>query len=82
MKKFFVILFCLFLSGCQMKVADWSLFAIEKSPTTAILMHPIDKQDCLEVKKGTMVGEWQADRDGYFVSEKYMQEVMNVQVEK
>jgi hypothetical protein len=40
-----------------------------------VLLYPIDKQDIFRVPKGTMIGTIPTDRDGYFLSDQYLDEV-------
>ena len=41
-----------------------------------VTLYVIDKQDIVVVPSGTKVGEVTVDRDGYFISKFYMNEVM------
>ena len=44
-----------------------------------IVLHPINKQDIVRMPKNTV---YTADRDGYFLSDMYVKEVMQVKVDK
>lgn len=46
---------------------------------SVVRLHPILQQDIVVMKKGTT---YTADRDGYFLSEKYIKEVMDTKVER
>ena len=43
-------------------------------------MNIIDKQDIYRVTKGTQLGSNTVDRDGYFLSDRYMLEVMKIKI--
>lgn len=45
----------------------------------SIVLHPIDKQDIVRVAKDT---PYAPDRDGYFLSDLYVKEVMEAKVDK
>ena len=49
------------------------------SGCSSIRLYPIDKQDIVKMPKGTV---YTCDRDGYFLSDEYVKEVMEVKVEK
>lgn len=44
-----------------------------------IVLHPIAKQDIVRMPKNTV---YTADRDGYFLSDLYVKQVMQVKVDK
>lgn len=44
-----------------------------------VVLHPILAQDIIVVKEGD---SFTADRDGYFLSKRYMKEVIDAKVEK
>lgn len=44
-----------------------------------VTLHPILKQDIVEMKKGT---SYTCDRDGYFLSKLYLDEVAQAKVER
>lgn len=43
-----------------------------------IILHPIDQQDIIRVKNGE---PFESDRDGWFLSDMYMTDVLEVSVE-
>ena len=45
----------------------------------SVRLHPIDKQDIARMAKGT---SYTCDRDGYFLSDFYVQQVMEAKVER
>ena len=59
--KIIIVLLCLMCVGC--------------APT--IVLHPIDKEDIVELKKGE---SFIVPKDGYFLSKFYVQEVMEAKV--
>jgi hypothetical protein len=46
------------------------------------ILHPIEKADIVPVEKGQKVGDWVADRQGWFLSNLYMKEVLDAKVER
>jgi len=42
------------------------------------MLYPIDKQDIVRVKQGE---DYKSDRDGYFLSDFYMEEVMQAKIQ-
>ena len=44
----------------------------------AIILHPIDKEDIMEMKQGE---PYTSDRDGYFLSDYYLEEIVKAKVE-
>lgn len=44
-----------------------------------VVLHPIEQTDIMQVKKGQT---YEAPKDGYFLSELYIKEVMQAKVEK
>ena len=65
-KLLLVLILLTGLSGC----------AYQKKVT----LYLIDKQDIFEVKKGTKVGDIVAEKDGFFISGFYLQEVAKARV--
>ena len=54
--------------------------------TAKVVLHPMSPQHIFRVPKGAQV-EWEEDlmfveEDGYFLSDKYLKEVMDVKVER
>jgi hypothetical protein len=47
-----------------------------------VILHPISDKDIFYVPKGTPCGKNTTEKDGYFISELYMKEILNVQTEK
>ena len=47
-----------------------------------VVLHPITNQDIFYVPTGTVCGKVIAAKDGYFLSDTYLKEVLNAQVEK
>lgn len=46
-----------------------------------IVLHPIMDSDIFAVPKGTMIAETRTIKDGWFVSNYYIEEVMKIKVE-
>lgn len=44
------------------------------------VIHPIEKSDIFAVDKGTKVGDLTAEKDGWFISDLYLKEVMDAKV--
>jgi len=47
-----------------------------------VILHPIEKSDIFRIEKGTKCGETIAEKDGWFVSDYYVEEVMRAKVEE
>lgn len=45
-------------------------------------LYVIDKQDIFQVTKGTQIGEIKTDRDGYFLSNLYMDKVVEAKIKR
>lgn len=46
-----------------------------------IVLHPIERDDIFSVSKGTKIGETATLKDGYFISEYYLEEVARARVD-
>ena len=47
-----------------------------------IILHPIEKSDIFAISKDTQVGDIKTEKDGYFLSELYLEEVVKAKIEK
>ena len=45
-----------------------------------VVLHPIEKSDIFRVTKGTQIGMIQAEKDGYFLSDMYIEKVAKAQM--
>ena len=69
----------------SMKVSRIAIFLLSlsllagSSGCSSIRLYPIDKQDIVIMKQGQ---SYTPDRDGYFLSDEYVKEVMEVKVER
>jgi len=48
----------------------------------AIVLHPIEKSDIFYVASGTQIGNERTEKEGYFLSNEYIDEVMKVRIKK
>ena len=46
-----------------------------------IILHPIEKSDIFAIEKDTLIGGIKTEKDGYFLSEYYLNEVVKAKVE-
>lgn len=63
--RIILVLCLLIFSGCSRQV----------------ILHPITDDDIMIVPAGTLVGEVAVKKDGYYFSEFYVQNVMDVKIE-
>lgn len=75
-----ILFLLIFICGCQLKVIGYNLVSLEKPQSEVAVFHPIDKEDFFPVLKGTKIENIVIDRNGFFVSEEYVKEVMGVRV--
>ena len=47
-----------------------------------IILHPIEKSDIFSIEKDTQIGDVKTEKDGYFLSEYYLNEVVKAKIEK
>jgi len=56
------------------------IFLLAGCSAPKVIFHPIDKEDIVRIEKGTKIGDWTTDRNGYFLSDEYMKDVMEAKV--
>lgn len=57
------------------------LMLIAGCASPKVILHPIEKIDIVRIEKGTQIGGWITEKDGYFLSDLYLKEVMEAKVE-
>ncbi len=50
--------------------------------TRLVILHPIEKSDIFAISKDTQIGDVKTEKDGYFLSELYLEEVAKAKIEK
>lgn len=46
----------------------------------AVILHPIEKTDIFRIEKGTTVGNQVSEKDGWFLSDLYMEEIIKARL--
>ena len=47
-----------------------------------VVIHPIEKSDIFDIPKDTKVGEITTEKDGWFISDYYLEEVAKAKMER